>query len=77
MIDTTYYVWLFVFGIIAYICIVDENVPKFLYLMVQLLRINIVRFFWGIRLKWGLRWSTYRMKKDMEKFIKEYNKEEG
>jgi hypothetical protein len=71
MVDTTYYVWLFVFAIIAYVCIVDENVPKFLYLMVQILRINVIRFFWGTKMRIGLEFSTWKMKRDMKKFLKE------
>jgi hypothetical protein len=77
MANTSYYIWLLVFGIVAYICILDENVPKFLYLILQMIRIWIVRFFWGIRLRAGLEFQTWKMKRDMKKWIKNKEQERG
>ena len=71
----SYYLWLLIFGVFAYICIVDENVLRWCYLMLQLIRINIISFFWGNKMRIGLEISRWKMKRDMEKFIKEQNKD--
>jgi hypothetical protein len=75
MAEPSYYLWLLVFGIFAYICIMDSNVIKFIHLVLQLIRINIIRFFWGNKMRIGLEISRWKMKRDMEKFIKEQNKD--
>ena len=71
MAETSYYLWLLIFGIFAYICIMDSNVIKFVYLVLQLIRINIIRFFWGNKMRIGLEISRWKMKRDMKKFLKE------
>jgi hypothetical protein len=71
MIDVTYYLWVLLFGVFAYICIIDENVIRWCYLMLQLIRINVIRFFWGNKMRLGLEISRWKMKRDMKKFLKE------
>jgi len=74
MVEPSYYIWLLIFGIFSYICIVDSNVMKFVYLVLQIVRINTIRFFWGNKMRIGLEISRWKMKKDMKKFLKERNK---
>jgi hypothetical protein len=74
MIYTTYTVWLTVFAIVAYLIIVDQNVPKFIYLLFQICRVNIIRFFWMIRFhprnpitNLYFRWKYARLAKEIQK----------
>jgi hypothetical protein len=46
----SYYFWFLLFGIIAYIIIVDSNVMIWLNLMFRLVGIQVQRFIWMIRL---------------------------
>lgn len=40
---------LIIFGIIAYVMILDENVGTYLTLIFQMMKINFERFYWMIR----------------------------
>lgn len=46
---TAEYAWLFIFGIIAYMIIIDPNVGSFIILMTKILKVNIERMIWMIR----------------------------
>ena len=58
---------------IVYILWQDPNVPKFIDLMYQLAKINVIRFFMKIKMKRQLD-KDY---KDMQKAMKEWLKENG
>lgn len=46
---TAEYAWLLIFGIIAYMIIIDPNVGSFIILMTKTLKVNIERMIWMIR----------------------------
>ena len=62
-----------VLATIVYILWQDPNVPKFIDLIYQLARINVIRFFMKIKMKRQLD-KDYS---DMQKAMKEWMKENG
>ena len=69
----TYYISLAVITVIVYILWQDPNMPRFIDLMYQLAKINVIRFFMGIKMKRQLD----RDYNDMQKAMKEWMKENG
>jgi len=55
----------------------DQSVQKYTELLVKLLRINIIRFFFGLKLRIGLEWDTWKLKRSMKKFIKDKAKKDS
>jgi hypothetical protein len=62
-----------VLAAIVYILWQDPNVPRFIELMYQLAKINVIKFFMKIKMKRQLD-KDYR---DMQKAMKEWMKENG
>jgi hypothetical protein len=71
----SYYFWFLIFGIIAYIIIVDSNVAIWLYLMFKLVGIQIQRLFWMIRLHPKNPVVNLMKKYEYERIAKELEKE--
>lgn len=69
----TYYISLVAIAAIIYILWQDPNVPRFVELIYQLAKINVIRFFMKIKMKRQLD-KDYR---DMQKAMKEWLKENG
>lgn len=78
MLDPTYTIWITLFAIIGYLIVVDQNVPKFIYLLFETCRVNIIRFFWMIRyhpsnpvtnllFKWKYERLAKKLEKDLDK----------
>lgn len=66
---------LVIFGVIAYMIIVDENVAKFIDLWVKILRINVERFFWMVKYHPNNFVTTWLQNRKCEKISKELEKE--
>jgi hypothetical protein len=45
----TYYICLTLFGVIAYMMIIDKNVSDLIMLLPKMIRLNLERFYWLIR----------------------------
>lgn len=71
----SYYFWFLIFGIIAYIIIVDSNVAIWFHLMFKLVGIQIQRFFWMIRLHPKNPVVNLMKKYEYERIAKELEKE--
>jgi hypothetical protein len=71
----SYYFWFLIFGIIAYIIIVDSNVSIWFHLMFKLVGIQIQRFFWMIRLHPKNPIVNLMKKYEYQKIAKELEKE--
>ena len=74
---TEYYLWWILLAVLAYIYIMDQSVQKYTELLVKLVRINIIRFFFGLKLRIGLEWDTWKIKRSMKKFISETVKKDS
>lgn len=75
----SYYLWLLVLGIVAYIMIVDPNVGIYLALVFKIIIVNIRRALWLIRFHPA--WlnnpiSKWRRERHYLNFIKEIQKGE-
>lgn len=62
-------------GIVAYVIIVDKNVEDYIILMIKLIKINIERFFWMIRLHPHNPITNLIKKWEYEKIAKELEEE--
>lgn len=63
-----YYAGLFVvFAIVAYMIAVDANVAAFITLYVKLLRVNVSRAIFYLKVYPRLRWDTFMLKRRMGK----------
>jgi hypothetical protein len=71
----SYYFWFLIFGIIAYIIIVDSNVSIWFHLMFKLVGIQIQRFFWMICLHPKNPIVNLMKKYEYQKIAKELEKE--
>ena len=71
----TYYISMVAIAAIVYILWQDPNVPRFIGLVYQLARINVVRFFMKIKMKRQLDKDYNDMKKFMEEWMKENGKD--
>jgi hypothetical protein len=69
----TYYISIAAIAAIVYILWQDPNVPRFIELIYQLAKINVIRFFMKIKMKRQLN-KDYN---DMQKAMKEWMKENG
>ena len=65
---------LLVFGVIAYIMIIDPNVNEYLTLVFKIIKVNIERVYWMIRLhpknpitNLMMRWKYARIAKELQK----------
>ena len=70
-----YYFYLTFIAAVVYLVFQDPNVPKYIELRLQLLRIDIIRFFLAKKLKWQLKRDMKRMERDMRKWMKENGKD--
>ena len=72
----TYYISMAAIAAIVYILWQDPNVPKFVYLITQLVRINVTRFFMKIKMKRQLDKDYNDMQKAMKEWLKENGKDQ-
>lgn len=73
--DTYYLSTFLVFSIIAFMLIIDRNVSDYIVLVFKLLKINVQKFFWMIKLHPKNPITNYMAKKQYEKIAKELQKE--
>lgn len=66
---------LIIFGVIAYIMILDENVGTYLTLLFKMWRINTQRFFWMMRYHPNNFVTTYLQNRKYDRIAKELQKE--
>jgi hypothetical protein len=67
-----------VFGIVAYMMIVDQNVADFILLIPRIIKLNVERFYWKIRfhpIVTTNKLSQWLMMRKYEKMIKEYEQQ--
>jgi hypothetical protein len=71
---------LLVFGVIAYIMIIDPNVNEYLTLVFKIIKVNIERVYWMIRLhpknpitNLMMRWKYAKIAKELEKEFSKVN----
>lgn len=67
-----------VFGIVAYMMIVDQNVADFILLIPRIIKLNVERFYWKIRFHPMVttnKLSQWLMMRKYEKMIKEYEQQ--
>ena len=55
-------------GIFLFVCQQDRNVPDYLILRYKLAKLDVVRWFWGLKLRWQIRQSLKEMRKNAKKF---------
>jgi hypothetical protein len=72
-----YYGLFFVFGVLAYLIIVDKNVGIFIDLMIRYAWVQVKRAWWIVRFhpinpipRWTLKWRVERMTRQLEKDLK-------
>ena len=76
--NTYYLTILAVFGIVAYMMIVDQNVADFISLIPRIIKLNVERFYWKIRfhpIVTTNKLSQWLMMRKYEKMIKEYEQQ--
>jgi hypothetical protein len=71
----TYYISIATIAAIVYILWQDPNVPRFIELMYQLAKINVIRFFMKIKMKRQLDKDYNEMQKAMKEWLKENGKD--
>ncbi len=71
---------LLVFGVIAYIMIIDPNVNEYLTLVFKVIKVNIERVYWMIRLhpknpitNLMMRWKYAKIARELEKEFSKVN----
>ena len=81
MLNPAYTLWFTLFAIIAYLIVVDQNIPKFIYLVFQTFRINVIRFFWMVRYHPSnpvtnllFKWKYERLARQLEKDLDRQSK---
>jgi hypothetical protein len=72
---TLYYTSLTIFGIIAYVLIVDKNVSDAIVLVFKMIPIQVQRFFWVIRFHPRNPITNFLMERKYEKMALELQKE--
>lgn len=72
---TTYYSSLAIFGIIAYVLIVDRNVSDAIVLVFRMIPIKVQRLFWMIRFHPRNPITNFLMERKYEKLALELQKE--
>jgi hypothetical protein len=78
--NTYYLTILAVFGIVAYMMIVDQNVADLISLIPRIIKLNIERFFWKIRfhpLVTTNKLSQWLMMRKYEKIAKQLQDEQS
>jgi len=66
---------LLVFGIIAYIMIIDQNVADYLLLVFKMMKLNIVRLLWMIRFHPNNFITTWIQNRKYDKMAEDLHKE--
>jgi hypothetical protein len=69
---------LVIFGVVAYMIIVDKNVGDYLILLLKMVRVNIERFYWMVRFhprnpitNLIMKWKYEQIAKELEKELTE------
>jgi hypothetical protein len=70
-----YYTSLAIFGIIAYVLIVDKNVSDAIVLVLRMIPIKIQRFFWAVRFHPRNPITNFLMERKYKKMALELQKE--
>lgn len=66
---------LIIFGVLAYMIIVDENVGKFILIWVAIIKVNTERLIWMIRFHPNNFVTTWLQNRKYDKIAKELEKE--
>jgi len=74
MYDSYYYSLLLLFGAGLYILSVDQNASEYLLLTLSRIRINLLRFWFLLRMYPRLRYETFLLKRSMHKVSKKHIK---
>ena len=69
------YAILLIFGVIAYMMIIDPNVNEYLTLVFKMIKINIERCYWMIRLHPKNPITNLMMRREYDKIARELEKE--
>lgn len=72
--DLTESLTILIFGIIAYVLIVDKNVSDYLILLAKMASINIQRFFWMVRFHPRNPITNFLKEREYSKLAKELEK---
>jgi len=67
--------FLIIFGVLAYMIIVDENVGKFIMIWVGIIKVNTERLIWMIRFHPNNFVTTWLQNRKYDKIAKELEKE--
>ena len=67
--------FLIIFGVLAYMIIVDENVGKFIMIWVGIIKVNTERFIWMIRFHPNNFVTTWLQNRKYDRIAKELEKE--
>jgi hypothetical protein len=73
--NSYYFSLILIFSIISYIIIADRNVSDYIELTFKIIKVNMERAFWMIKLHPKNPITNYFMKKQYEKIAKELHKE--
>jgi hypothetical protein len=72
-----YYALLFVFGVIAYMIVVDKNVATFIILLGKMARVSISRFIFWVKFYPRLRYDTFWLKRKSKKALNALKQEQS
>jgi hypothetical protein len=75
IINSYYYSLIIVFSILCFLIVIDQNVSDYITLVFKLIKINIERFFWMVRLHPKNPITNFMMKRRYSKLAKELHKE--
>jgi hypothetical protein len=71
----SYYIWITIFAIIAYVIVVDPNGPRLIDLIGKVIKLNFERIYWIIRLHPKNPVTNFLMKRKYDNLAKELQKE--
>ena len=66
-----YYILLTIFGVIAYMIIVDKNVAAYIILLGKVAKLKISRFIFWVKFYPRLRFDTFWLKQKSKKVLKQ------
>lgn len=69
-----YYALLLVFGVIAYMIIVDRNVADYVILLWKILKLQVARSIFFLKFYPKLRWDTFWLKQKSKKILNSQSK---
>ena len=70
---TYYYALLLLFGVIAYMIVVDKNVADYIVLLWKILKLQVSRGVFFLKFYPKLRWDTFWLKQKSKKVLRKGN----